>query len=103
MVVAKTKAENPQTTIKSDALLGNILSVSLLTWLVTPAASRALRFWVSPAPTARQPRTDVLGLVDARVIDSLATLDERANPSPRRPSTTFRQDLTGVIPRLNPA
>jgi antibiotic biosynthesis monooxygenase (ABM) superfamily enzyme len=44
-------------------LLGNILSVSLLTWVVMPVVTRALRFWLTPAPDAPQPRTDVLGVV----------------------------------------
>lgn len=47
----------------SSLLVGNILSVSLLTWVVMPIVTRALRFWLAPARTAVQPRTDVLGTV----------------------------------------
>ncbi|MFE3542978.1 antibiotic biosynthesis monooxygenase [Nocardia sp. NPDC059177] len=42
-------------------LIGNILSVSLLTWVVMPIVTRALRFWLRPSPH-RDPRTDLLGL-----------------------------------------
>jgi antibiotic biosynthesis monooxygenase (ABM) superfamily enzyme len=52
-----------QTDLWKSLLLGNTLSVILLTWIVTPAVSRALRFWLSPAPDAEQPRTDLLGLI----------------------------------------
>jgi hypothetical protein len=44
-------------------LVGNILSVALLTWVVMPAVTRALRFWLTPDAYARQPRTDLLGLL----------------------------------------
>ncbi|WP_446224814.1 antibiotic biosynthesis monooxygenase [Nocardia sp. IBHARD005] len=42
-------------------LVGNILSVSLLTWVVMPVVTRALGFWMRPGPR-RDPRTDVVGL-----------------------------------------
>lgn len=36
-------------------LLGNILSVGLLTWVVMPVVTRALRFWFIPAETPASP------------------------------------------------
>jgi antibiotic biosynthesis monooxygenase (ABM) superfamily enzyme len=41
-------------------LFGNILSVALLTWLVMPAVSRLLGFWLSS--TARNWKTEALGI-----------------------------------------
>ena len=41
-------------------LLGNILSVALLTWLVMPAVSRLLGFWLSS--TGRNWKREVLGI-----------------------------------------
>jgi uncharacterized protein len=46
----------------ASLLVGNVASVSLLTWVVMPVVTRALRFWLEPAPP-RGPRTDVLGTV----------------------------------------
>jgi antibiotic biosynthesis monooxygenase (ABM) superfamily enzyme len=40
-------------------LFGNILSVALLTWLVMPAVSRLLGFWLSS--TGRNWKTEALG------------------------------------------
>ncbi len=51
------------TDLWKSLLLGNFLSVVLLTWVVMPVVTRALRFWLSPAPGAEQPRTDVIGVV----------------------------------------
>lgn len=42
-------------------LLGNVLSVALLTWVVMPVVTRALRFWLSPSRAAAGPRLDALG------------------------------------------
>lgn len=42
-------------------LIGNILSVSLLTWVVMPAVTRALRFWLAPAGGGSTARLDSLG------------------------------------------
>ncbi|MFF2083750.1 antibiotic biosynthesis monooxygenase [Nocardia sp. NPDC058176] len=42
-------------------LIGNILSVSLLTWVVMPLVTRALGFWMRPRPR-RDPRIDAVGL-----------------------------------------
>lgn len=41
-------------------LVGNVLSVSLLTWVVMPVVTRALEFWLVPAEHSR-PGSDVLG------------------------------------------
>ncbi|MFL5820586.1 MAG: antibiotic biosynthesis monooxygenase [Solirubrobacteraceae bacterium] len=45
----------------ASLLVGNILSVSALTWVVMPRVTRALRFWLAPDPRAAGPRLDVLG------------------------------------------
>jgi hypothetical protein len=42
-------------------LVGNILSVSLLTWVVMPVVTRALRFWLVPEGHRANPRRDALG------------------------------------------
>lgn len=47
----------------ASLLVGNVLSVSLLTWVVMPVVTGALEFWLEPGAGARQPRTDVLGTV----------------------------------------
>lgn len=56
----------------ASLLLGNILSVSLLTWVVMPVVTHALRFWLAPADAARQPRTDLLGLLASVAFLALA-------------------------------
>jgi antibiotic biosynthesis monooxygenase (ABM) superfamily enzyme len=55
-------------------LLGNVLSVCLLTWVVMPVVTRALRFWLAPEPAAAGPRVDVLGTVVSIVFLTLAAL-----------------------------
>lgn len=42
-------------------LLGNVLSVSLLTWVVMPIVTRALHFWLAPDPRSAGPRLDAIG------------------------------------------
>ena len=42
-------------------LLGNVLSVSLLTWVVMPTVTRALHFWLSPDPRSAGGRLDAIG------------------------------------------
>ncbi|NMN98207.1 antibiotic biosynthesis monooxygenase [Antrihabitans stalactiti] len=42
-------------------LVGNILSVSLLTWVVMPIVTRALAFWLEPQERAGR-RNDLIGL-----------------------------------------
>lgn len=55
-------------------LLGNVLSVSLLTWVVMPVVTRALRFWLAPAPGTASRRVDVLGAVASIGFLTLAAL-----------------------------
>ncbi len=64
----------PDAELWESLLLGNILSVSLLTWVVMPVVTRALRFWLTPAPSAPEPRTDVLGTVASIGFLTLAAL-----------------------------
>ena len=45
----------------ASLLLGNILSVSLLTWVVTPVVGRALRFWLAPEPDRSGAYVDAIG------------------------------------------
>jgi hypothetical protein len=44
-------------------LLGNIVSVTLLTWVVMPVITRALGFWLVPKPSRGGARLDALGAV----------------------------------------
>jgi antibiotic biosynthesis monooxygenase (ABM) superfamily enzyme len=55
-------------------LLGNILSVSMLTWVVMPIVTRALRFWLAPDEDAKQPQTDLIGLVACTAFLAVAAL-----------------------------
>ena len=55
----------PSGPLWASLLVGNVLSVSLLTWVVMPVVTRALASWLEPTAGARQPRTDVLGTVAA--------------------------------------
>jgi uncharacterized protein len=58
----------------ASLLVGNVLSVSLLTWVVMPVVTRALQFWLEPAAAARQPRTNVLGTVASLVVLAVLAL-----------------------------
>lgn len=42
-------------------LVGNILSVGLLTWVVMPVVTGALRFWLNPDSKTAGPRLDAIG------------------------------------------
>jgi antibiotic biosynthesis monooxygenase (ABM) superfamily enzyme len=44
-------------------LIGNIMSVSLLTWVVMPIVTRVLRFWLVPARGRPAGRVDAAGAV----------------------------------------
>jgi antibiotic biosynthesis monooxygenase (ABM) superfamily enzyme len=55
-------------------LVGNILSVSLLTWVVMPVVTRALRFWLVPEPGRPRARADLLGTVASVAFLTLAAL-----------------------------
>jgi hypothetical protein len=64
----------PDAQLWESLLLGNILSVCLLTWVVMPVVTRALRFWLTPAPSAPEPRTAVIGTVVSIGFLTLAAL-----------------------------
>lgn len=51
----------PRGPLWATLLVGNICSVSLLTWLVMPAVTRALRFWLVPGPQISRARLDFTG------------------------------------------
>jgi uncharacterized protein len=51
----------PSAQLWESLLLGNVLSVALLTWVVMPLVTRVQRFWLLPAPGAPEPRTAILG------------------------------------------
>ena len=51
----------PDAELWASLLLGNILSVSLLTWVVMPNVTRALRFWLVESPTRSQARVNAIG------------------------------------------
>lgn len=55
-------------------LLGNVLSVSLLTWVVMPVVTRALRFWLVPEQGPDGGRLDAIGAVVSVVFLALASL-----------------------------
>jgi antibiotic biosynthesis monooxygenase (ABM) superfamily enzyme len=55
-------------------LLGNVLSVSLLTWVVMPVVTRALRFWLAPDPGTASPRLDAIGAAVSIAFLTLAAL-----------------------------
>ncbi len=55
-------------------LVGNILSVSLLTWVVMPIVTRALRFWLAPDPGRRSRRLDAIGALVSIAFLTLAAL-----------------------------
>ncbi|MFI8976555.1 antibiotic biosynthesis monooxygenase [Nocardia asteroides] len=63
----------PSAPLWLSLLIGNILSVSLLTWVVMPVVTRALGFWMRPRPDP-DPRTDLLGLVCSVGFLTLAAL-----------------------------
>lgn len=44
-------------------LVGNVLSVSLLTWVVMPLVTGALAFWLAPDQDRVGPRLDLIGVV----------------------------------------
>ena len=64
----------PDAELWESLLLGNVLSVCLLTWVVMPVVTRALRFWLTPTPSAPEPRTDVIGAVASVGFLTLAAL-----------------------------
>jgi hypothetical protein len=55
-------------------LLGNFLSVSLLTWVVMPVVTRALAWWLEPDPDRSSPRLDAIGAAVSIAFLTLAAL-----------------------------
>ncbi len=55
-------------------LIGNICSVALLTWVVMPVVTRALRFWLAPEDGRAGRRVDALGTVASVAFLTLAAL-----------------------------
>lgn len=55
-------------------LVGNILSVTLLTWVVMPIVTRALRFWLAPDSRQALQRIDEIGAAVSIVFLTLAAL-----------------------------
>jgi len=53
----------PSAQLWESLLLGNVLSVTLLTWVIMPTVNRVFAFWLTPRRDAEQPRTDVTGAV----------------------------------------
>jgi len=62
----------PRAPLWASLLVGNVLSVSVLTWVVMPVVTRALGPWLEPAAGARQPRTDIVGTVASLVFLTVA-------------------------------
>ena len=58
----------------ASLLLGNVLSVSLLTWVVMPVVTRALGFWLVPGHGRPPARLDLIGTVVAFAFLTLAAL-----------------------------
>jgi uncharacterized protein len=51
----------PKGPLWAALLVGNICSVSLLTWVVMPVVTRALRFWLVPGRQVSSARLDFIG------------------------------------------
>ena len=51
----------PDGALWQTLLLGNALSVPILTWVVMPIVTRGLRFWLVPHPREAGPRLDAIG------------------------------------------
>lgn len=58
----------------ASLLVGNILSVSLLTWVVMPIVTRALRFWLEPEGGRAGARVNAMGALVSVVFLALAAL-----------------------------
>lgn len=65
----------PGAPLWESLLVGNVASVALLTWVVMPTVTRALRFWLAPARDASRPGADVVGvLVSAGFLTACAAV-----------------------------
>ena len=62
----------PTAQLWESLLLGNVLSVTLLTWVVMPTVNRVFAFWLTPGRDTAQPRTDVTGAVVSVLFLTLA-------------------------------
>jgi uncharacterized protein len=64
----------PDAELWESLLLGNVLSVSLLTWVVMPNVTRALRFWLVETPTRSQARVNAIGALLSIAFLTIAAL-----------------------------
>jgi uncharacterized protein len=64
----------PKGPLWATLLVGNICSVSLLTWLFMPAVTRALQFWLVPGHQVSRARVDFLGTAASIGFLTLAAL-----------------------------
>lgn len=64
----------PGAQLWESLLVGNICSVLLLTWVVMPVVTRALRFWLVPDRDVASARFDVIGAVVSITLLTLAAL-----------------------------
>jgi uncharacterized protein len=64
----------PDGPLWATLLLGNVLSVSLLTWVVMPIVTRALRFWLAPETDEQYARVATQGAVASAAFLTLAAL-----------------------------
>jgi uncharacterized protein len=63
----------PDAPIWEALLLSNVISVSLLTWVVMPLVNRSLRFWLAPdGPSSR--RADAIGVIVSLAFLAFAAL-----------------------------
>jgi antibiotic biosynthesis monooxygenase (ABM) superfamily enzyme len=63
----------PDAPLWESLLLSNVISVSLLTWVVMPLVNRSLRFWLAPdGPSSR--RADAIGVIVALAFLAFAAL-----------------------------
>lgn len=63
----------PDAPLWASLLVGNILSVSVLTWVVMPNVTRFLAFWLEPGANASR-RNDVIGAVVSVAFVTLAAI-----------------------------
>jgi uncharacterized protein len=64
----------PHGTLWETLLLGNVLSVTLLTWVVMPVVTRTLGFWLDPKPGRAGKRVDLIGAIVSIAFLTLAAL-----------------------------
>jgi antibiotic biosynthesis monooxygenase (ABM) superfamily enzyme len=64
----------PRGPLWATLLIGNVCSVSLLTWVVMPVVTRALGFWLGPGRQAGRARLDVAGAAVSVAFLTIAAL-----------------------------